>query len=60
MDDSNYMKYNYHTSINQDNTTNSLNIKELDYNLGNNDQFSNIESKVIIPNLRIRNKHATR
>ena len=60
MDDSNYIKYNYHTSINQDNTINSLKHKELDYNLGIYDQISNTGIIVSKPNVRLRNKYSTR
>ena len=61
MDDSNYTSYNYHTSINQDNTTNSLNPKKVDYNKFNDEHVGlNKRTTVSKSNVRLRNNDVIR
>ena len=55
MNESNYNTYDYYTINNQDNRIHSLNPKELDYNLVNEEQFSNTRKEVSKPNTRLRN-----
>ena len=51
MDESKYNTYNYE----QDTTMHSLNLKELDYNLVNEEQLSNTRKEVSKPTTRLRN-----
>ena len=59
MNELNDMKYNYYNSNTQENTINSLRIKEFDYNLVNDNHISNTRN-VSKPNIRLRNNYATR
>ena len=63
MNEYNYL--NYYSSNNQDHTIHSLDPKELDYNVLNDEQISkkreNVISKLISKqNIRLRNKYPTR
>ena len=59
MNDLNDIKYNYYNSNTQENTINSLRIKEFGYNLVNDDYISNTRN-VSKQNIRLRNNYATR
>ena len=56
MNESKYKTYKYYTSNNQD-TKLSLNYKEFDYNVVNEEQFSKYD--VSKQNTRLRNKYST-
>ena len=60
MNESKYKKYYYDTNNIQDNTIHSINRKELDYILVNEEQFSNMRNGVTKPTTRLRNNYATR
>ena len=65
MNDYNYVNYNYYTGNNQDNAQYSLNQKQGDYKVVNDEPISNTEksdiSKIISKlNIKLRNKYATR
>ena len=58
MNESDYMKYNYNTSNIQNHIINSLNLKEEDYNIINDEHISNMRKNA--SNRIIRNKYSTR
>ena len=58
MNESNYTSYNNYTS--QGTTINSLNPKELDYNLVNDENILNTRKIFLKQNTRLQNKYTTR
>ena len=60
MDESKYTTYDHYTSNNQDNIINSLNAKEMDYNIFNDEHISHNRKNVSKPNIRLRNKYPKR
>ena len=60
MNESKYTTYDYYTSNIQDNTINSLNPKEFDYNIVNNEHISISNKNISTPNTKLCNQYATR
>ena len=60
MNESNYKTYDYYTRNIQENTQNSLNKEELNYNIINNKYISNTRTNISKPNTTLGNKYATR
>ena len=60
MNEYKYNTYDYYTINNKENTINSLNPKEFDYNIVNEEHFSNKRKNVSEPNTTFRNKYSTK